>query len=111
MSAEKRNALGRGLSALLNDSENVYTNKSSVAQGSEVASLGSVNDIKLSEIEVNPFQPRTDIRHRLMHLPAQLLLDGMEFCPHSLYQCASPDHKVAFRVRAMLARPYRFRQL
>jgi len=78
MSAEKRNALGRGLSALLNDSENVYTNKSSVAQGSEVASLGSVNDIKLSEIEVNPFQPRTDFDEQaLAELADSIKLQGL----------------------------------
>ena len=52
----------------------------------------------------HPFQPRSDIRHWLMHLPAQLLLDGMEFRPHPLYQCASPDHKVTFRVRATVVR-------
>ncbi|MGZ3873124.1 MAG: ParB/RepB/Spo0J family partition protein [Mucilaginibacter sp.] len=60
MSAEKRNALGRGLSALLNDSENVHQNKPNVSSRPEVNGLGSVNEIYLSEIEVNPFQPRTD---------------------------------------------------
>ncbi len=64
MSAERRNALGRGLSALLNDSENIQPNKTSAAPAStppaEVNPLGSVSEIKISEIEVNPFQPRTD---------------------------------------------------
>lgn len=60
MSAEKRNALGRGLSALLNDSENVHQNKPNASSGPEVNGLGSINEIHLSEIEVNPFQPRTD---------------------------------------------------
>ena len=60
MSAEKRNALGRGLSALLNDSDILQSNKNSVSSGPEVNNLGSVNEIKLAEIEVNPFQPRTD---------------------------------------------------
>jgi len=64
MSAEKRKALGKGLSALLNDTDNVIHNKttdSTPAQSvKEYTSLGSVNEIKLSEIEVNPFQPRTD---------------------------------------------------
>jgi len=62
MSAEKRNALGKGLSALLNDTEEVNhpkTNRAPVSSN-EYNSLGSVNEIKLSEIEVNPFQPRTD---------------------------------------------------
>jgi ParB family chromosome partitioning protein len=78
MTTEKRNALGRGLSALLNDSENVYTNKSNLSQGAEVASLGSVNDIKLSEIEVNPFQPRTDFDEQaLAELADSIKLQGL----------------------------------
>ncbi len=78
MTTEKRNALGRGLSALLNDSETTYTNKSSVTQGSEVASLGSVNEIKLSEIEVNPFQPRTDFDEQaLAELADSIKLQGL----------------------------------
>src|ERR1700760_4617522 len=78
MSAEKRNALGRGLSALLNDSENVYTTKNNITQGSEVARLGSVNDIKLSEIEVNPFQPRTDFDEQaLAELADSIKLQGL----------------------------------
>jgi ParB family chromosome partitioning protein len=60
MSTEKRNALGKGLSALLNDSEDVNANKSNKSVSHEFSGLGSVNEIKLSEIEVNPFQPRTD---------------------------------------------------
>ncbi|GAC1306920.1 MAG: ParB/RepB/Spo0J family partition protein [Mucilaginibacter sp.] len=78
MTTEKRNALGRGLSALLNDSENVYTNKSNLSQGTEVASMGSVNDIKLSEIEVNPFQPRTDFDEQaLAELADSIKLQGL----------------------------------
>ncbi|MFI5161789.1 MAG: ParB/RepB/Spo0J family partition protein [Sphingobacteriales bacterium] len=60
MSAEKRNALGRGLSALLDDSVNVLPNKNEYTGSAEVNPMGSVNEIKISEIEVNPFQPRTD---------------------------------------------------
>jgi ParB family chromosome partitioning protein len=60
MSAEKRNALGRGLSALLNDSVNVLPNKNEYGGSTEVSSMGSVNEIRIAEIEVNPFQPRTD---------------------------------------------------
>jgi len=63
MSAEKRRALGKGLSALLNDSDDVlpYKKSSNVTQTEpEVNSAGSVNEIKIDEIQVNPFQPRTD---------------------------------------------------
>jgi ParB family chromosome partitioning protein len=78
MSAEKRNALGRGLSALLNDSDNVQINKNTVSPGHEVNSLGSVNEIKIAEIEVNPFQPRTDFDGQaLAELADSIKLQGL----------------------------------
>ncbi|WP_317169312.1 ParB/RepB/Spo0J family partition protein [Mucilaginibacter humi] len=85
MSAEKRNALGKGLSALLNDSENVLpykkpnsNNNNNTGASAEVNGLGSVNDIKLSEIEVNPFQPRTDFDEQaLADLSASIKLQGL----------------------------------
>lgn len=84
MSAEKRNALGRGLSALLNDSENVQNNNRStgdsgnVSSSPEVNQLGSVNEIKLSEIEVNPFQPRSDFDpEALQELADSIKLQGL----------------------------------
>ena len=80
MSTEKRNALGRGLSALLNDSDNVPTNnqRPAVATEPEVNDLGSVNEIKLSEIEVNPFQPRTDFdQEALTELADSIKLQGL----------------------------------
>src|SRR6201992_3461419 len=81
MTTEKRNALGKGLSALLNDSENVlpYNKKNTnVSSTPEVNSLGSVNDIKLSEIEVNPFQPRTDFDEQaLTDLADSIKLQGL----------------------------------
>jgi ParB family chromosome partitioning protein len=78
MSAEKRNALGKGLSALLNDSVNVLPNKNETISSAEIGSVGSVNDIKISEIEVNPFQPRTDFDHdALAELADSIKLQGL----------------------------------
>jgi ParB family chromosome partitioning protein len=78
MSAEKRNALGKGLSALLNDSVNVLPNKNEAISGSEINSMGSVNEIKISEIEVNPFQPRTDFDNdALAELADSIKLQGL----------------------------------
>jgi len=49
----KRNALGRGLGALLNDSE-------SVSSPTEVVTVvNNINEIPVGSIETNPFQPRT----------------------------------------------------
>jgi ParB family chromosome partitioning protein len=78
MSAEKRNALGRGLSALLNDSDSVHSNKNNISSGPEINSLGSVNEIRLAEIEVNPFQPRTDFNEQtLAELADSIKLHGL----------------------------------
>jgi len=64
MSADKRNALGRGLGALLDDSVHVNAVSAKKNQPTtdqqETAELKSVNAVKISEIEVNPFQPRTE---------------------------------------------------
>ena len=79
MSTEKRNALGKGLSALLNDSVNVMPgNKSSVASSPEVTGMGSVNEVRIDDIEVNPFQPRTDFdATALQELADSIKLQGL----------------------------------
>lgn len=51
---KKRNALGRGLGALLDDSIVFETSVHHSAAGD------GMNEIPLEQIEVNPFQPRTD---------------------------------------------------
>ncbi len=62
MSVEKRRALGKGLSALLNDSVDVLPNPRRTAEPAPEAkaSLGSISEVNISEVEVNPFQPRTE---------------------------------------------------
>ncbi|HEY0029532.1 MAG TPA: ParB/RepB/Spo0J family partition protein [Bacteroidia bacterium] len=52
----KRNALGRGLSALL---ENANTDITSNKLEGEGKVVGAVANIEISQIETNPFQPRT----------------------------------------------------
>jgi ParB family chromosome partitioning protein len=46
----KKMALGRGLGALIDD-----------ADMEKIKSVGSINEIDLSLIDLNPFQPRTSI--------------------------------------------------
>jgi ParB family chromosome partitioning protein len=53
--AIKKQALGRGLSALLNESTNDF---SKVDKKMAKTSIGSILEIELNSIEVNPFQPR-----------------------------------------------------
>jgi ParB family chromosome partitioning protein len=54
----KRNALGKGLSALLEDAETDITTKGDVT--SNVTPSGGVSSVLLENVETNPFQPRTD---------------------------------------------------
>src|SRR6187431_1046490 len=53
MSNPKRNALGRGLSALL---ENASTDVTTT----DAKPANAINEILISQIEANPFQPRTE---------------------------------------------------
>lgn len=54
----KRNALGRGLSALLeNEKTDITTNNKLEGEGKVV---GAIANIEISNIETNPFQPRTN---------------------------------------------------
>jgi len=53
----KRNALGKGLSALLENANTDITSKRLEGDGKVV---GAVANIEISQIETNPFQPRTN---------------------------------------------------
>jgi len=57
MSSIKKPALGRGLSALLENSKTDITTKQ---LGENAPTVGSVSMIKIKNIETNPFQPRTN---------------------------------------------------
>lgn len=55
MSSNKKNALGRGLSALLENSNTDIT--STMTEGNPTV-VGAIANIALAQIEANPFQPR-----------------------------------------------------
>lgn len=55
--ATKKQALGRGLSALLNDPDNDIK---SVSDKNADKVVGSIVELDINRIEVNPFQPRTN---------------------------------------------------
>ena len=54
----KRNALGKGLSALLENPETDITTNSDIGSSSAIA--GAVANIAIDKIEANPFQPRSN---------------------------------------------------
>ena len=71
---KRKNALGRGLGALLDDS----TNTSEKMSGSGASGVGPVGEIPVSQIEVNPFQPRTDFnKEALEELAESIRVQGI----------------------------------
>ena len=56
--AEKKRALGKGLSALLKNAETDITTAESIENTTKI--VGSISELPLEQIEVNPFQPRTE---------------------------------------------------
>ncbi len=72
---EKKPALGRGLSALLDP---IGQEPNSSQTSGEEQQLGSVNQISVSFIEVNPFQPRkTFEREALIELAESIATHGL----------------------------------
>lgn len=61
--AIKKQALGRGLSALLKDPENDIT---SVADANADKVVGNIIELDLDAIEINPFQPRTNFNEEAL---------------------------------------------
>jgi ParB family chromosome partitioning protein len=76
----KKKALGRGLSALLSDSEGekseVEITSPSVVAAAEAQS--NLNEIPIEEIETNPFQPRTHFdQEALLELAESITVHGI----------------------------------
>jgi ParB family chromosome partitioning protein len=61
--ATKKQALGRGLSALLKDPENDIT---SVSDKNADKVVGNIVELAIDTIEVNPFQPRTNFNEETL---------------------------------------------
>ncbi|MFT7037115.1 MAG: ParB family chromosome partitioning protein [Cyclobacteriaceae bacterium] len=73
--SKKRNALGRGLGALLDDSPG---DKALRPLRERPASVGSISEVSLDQIEVNPFQPRTDFdKVALQELSESIKVQGI----------------------------------
>ncbi len=58
-SFQRKTGLGKGLSALLDDNRTVNFSKNEELTEAVSPAVGSISQIKLTEIETNPFQPRT----------------------------------------------------
>ncbi|WP_316818812.1 ParB/RepB/Spo0J family partition protein [Pedobacter nyackensis] len=83
-SFQRKTGLGRGLSALLDDSESVNPPKSEVNPVSETRQDSGQNNnnsiglINISEIETNPYQPRTEFDQvALLELAESIKVQGL----------------------------------
>ncbi len=71
----KKTGLGRGLRALLDDSD-MPDEKQQISH--ESSSLGTISSVKISQVQVNPFQPRTDFdAEALQELAESIRLQGL----------------------------------
>jgi len=59
-SFQRKTGLGKGLSALLEDSESLNSAKPKTEIVQEAERLNHISEVNISEIETNPYQPRTE---------------------------------------------------
>ncbi|MFN4123927.1 MAG: ParB/RepB/Spo0J family partition protein [Flavobacteriales bacterium] len=69
----KRRALGKGLSALLENPETDIMSKNTIPSEGKV--VGSISKIPLQHIEANPFQPRDTFDEEALHELSQSILE------------------------------------
>jgi len=78
MAQQRKTGLGRGLSALLNDSEEVQHLNRKPVERDVPPTAGAISTVKIEYIEVNPFQPRTDFdADALSELAESIKLQGL----------------------------------
>ncbi len=92
---KRRNALGRGLGALLEDTPSREQKEDIVRE------VSHINEIPLDQVEVNPYQPRTDFdRQALEELADSIKVQGIiqpitvRKIGHDRYQLISGERRV-----------------
>ncbi|MFN5706128.1 MAG: ParB/RepB/Spo0J family partition protein [bacterium] len=78
-SAVKRNALGKGLGALLSDKDQVNTKPEPTLSGQAgVAAVNTISAIPIEQIEANPYQPRDNFEEQaLQELADSIKVQGI----------------------------------
>ncbi|QRQ99598.1 ParB/RepB/Spo0J family partition protein [Dyadobacter sandarakinus] len=98
--AKKMTGLGRGLGALLQDSEKINTPRSNARIASPEV-VGSMNEIEVDQIDANPYQPRTKFdQEALQELADSIRVQGIiqpitvRQLPDSSYQLISGERRL-----------------
>jgi ParB family chromosome partitioning protein len=98
---KKRTVLGRGLSALLADSDTGNNHHTVVTENTIISA--SINEIPLDTIEVNPYQPRTTFeREALEELAESIKLHGI-IQPITVRQLAEDSYQLISGERRLQA--------
>ena len=99
---KKMTGLGRGLGALLQDSEKVNNSRSS-SRISAPEAVGSMNEIGLDQIEANPYQPRTKFdQEALQELADSIRVQGI-IQPITVRQIAEDSYQLISGERRLQA--------
>ncbi|SFH38615.1 ParB/RepB/Spo0J family partition protein [Pedobacter insulae] len=59
-SFQRKTGLGKGLSALLDDTDSVHPPKGGIDSSNDTNQIGSISQVSIDDIETNPYQPRTE---------------------------------------------------
>lgn len=96
----KKKALGRGLNALLSDSNSADERLEVEIPASALQTVGNLNEIPVEHIEVNPFQPRTYFdQEALLELAESIRVHGIiqpitvRRLAHNQYQLISGERR------------------
>jgi len=103
MSVEKKRGLGKGLSALLNDSPEVMPYSHRQETEAVANNLGAVNEIRISQIEVNPYQPRTDFDEQALYELAESIKTQGLIQPITVRKAANNSYQLISGERRLRA--------
>lgn len=106
MALQRKTGLGKGLGALLQN-EDIQVSRNTPAQssgsGEAINSAGSINFVKVSQIAVNPFQPRTDFDEQaLQELAESITLQGL-IQPITVRQVSKDEYQLISGERRLRA--------
>jgi len=106
MAQQRKIGLGKGLSALLNDTEEVQQavsqkTRSTEPGSNEIPAVGAISTVKITDVQVNPYQPRTDFDiEALNELADSIKLQGLiqpitvRKMDHRTYQLISGERRL-----------------